>query len=102
MIGAIAGDIIGSAYEWHNIKSKEFELFSPRSKFTDDTVLTIAVADCLLNGRDYAQTFKEYGRLYPHSGYGGNFNTWLHSDDLGPYNSFGNGSAMRVSPVGFA
>jgi len=102
MIGAIAGDIIGSAYEWHNIKSKEFELFSPRSKFTDDTVLTIAVADCLLNGRDYAQTFKEYGRRYPHAGYGGNFNTWLHSDDLGPYNSFGNGSAMRVSPVGFA
>ncbi len=102
MIGAIAGDIIGSAYEWHNIKSKEFELFSPRSKFTDDTVLTIAVADCLLNGRDYAQTFKEYGRRYPHAGYGGNFNTWLHSDNLGPYNSFGNGSAMRVSPVGFA
>ena len=102
MIGAIAGDIIGSAYEWHNIKSKEFDLFSPRSKFTDDTVLTIAVADCILNDRDYANTFKEYGRRYPHAGYGGNFNTWLHSDSLAPYNSYGNGSAMRVSPVGFA
>lgn len=102
MIGAIAGDIIGSAYEWHNIKSKEFELFSPRSKFTDDTVLTVAVADCILNNKNYAKTLKEYGRRYPHAGYGGNFNTWLHSDDLGPYNSFGNGSAMRVSPVGFA
>jgi len=102
MIGAIAGDIIGSAYEWHNIKSKDFELFSPRSKFTDDTVLTVAVADCILNNRDYAKTFKEYGRWYPHAGYGGNFNTWLHSDSLAPYNSFGNGSAMRVSPVGFA
>lgn len=102
MIGAIAGDIIGSAYEWHNIKSKEFELFSPRSKFTDDTVLTVAVADCILNNKDYAKTLKEYGRRYPHADYGGNFNNWLHSDDLGPYNSFGNGSAMRVSPVGFA
>jgi ADP-ribosylglycohydrolase len=102
MIGAIAGDIIGSAYEWHNIKSKEFELFSPRSKFTDDTVLTVAVADCILNNKDYAKTLKEYGRKYPHAGYGGNFNRWLLSDDLGPYNSFGNGSAMRVSPVGFA
>lgn len=102
MIGAIAGDIIGSAYEWNNIKSKEFELFSTRSKFTDDTVLTVAVADCILNDRDYAKTFKEYGRRYPHAGYGGSFNTWLHSDSLAPYNSFGNGSAMRVSPVGFA
>ncbi|MBI4334548.1 MAG: ADP-ribosylglycohydrolase family protein [Chloroflexi bacterium] len=102
MIGAIAGDIIGSAYEWHQIKSISFELFSPRSQFTDDTVLTVAVADCILNGKEYAATFREYGRRYPHAGYGGNFRVWLWSDNPKPYNSFGNGSAMRVSPVGFA
>ena len=102
MIGAIAGDIIGSAYEWHYTKSPDFELFTPQSTFTDDTVLTIAVADCILNGKDYAVTLKEYGRRYPDAGYGGMFLNWLSSDSLAPYNSFGNGSAMRVSPVGFA
>ena len=102
MIGAIAGDIIGSAYEWHSTKSPDFELLTPQSRFTDDTVLTIAVADCILHGKDYAITFKEYGRRYPHAGYGGMFLEWLSSDSLAPYNSFGNGSAMRVSPVGFA
>jgi ADP-ribosylglycohydrolase len=102
MIGAIAGDIIGSAYEWHPTKSMDFELFTPQSTFTDDTVLTVAVADSTLHSKDYALTLKEYGRRYPHAGYGGMFLNWLRSDTIAPYNSFGNGSAMRVSPVGFA
>ncbi|MFC1994295.1 ADP-ribosylglycohydrolase family protein [Chloroflexota bacterium] len=102
MIGAIIGDIIGSAYEWHQTKSLDFKLFTPQSTFTDDTVLTIAVADCILHDKDYARTIKEYGQRYPHAGYGGMFREWLDSDNLTPYNSFGNGSAMRVSPVGFA
>jgi len=102
MIGAIAGDIIGSAYEWHYTKSLDFELFTPQSTPTDDTVLTVAVADCILHGKEYVVTFKEYGRRYPHAGYGAMFLKWLSSNSLSPYNSFGNGSAMRVSPVGFA
>jgi ADP-ribosylglycohydrolase len=102
MIGAIAGDIIGSVYEWRNIKTKVFELFSRRCRFTDDTVLTIAVADCILNGKEYATTFRKYGRRYPDAGYGGLFSEWLFSHNPRPYNSFGNGAAMRVSPVGFA
>ena len=102
MIGAIAGDIIGSAYEWNRTKSTDFELFTSQSGPTDDTVLTIAVADCILHGREYAATFKEYGRRYPQAGYGGMFLKWLGSTSFAPYNSFGNGSAMRVSPVGFA
>lgn len=102
MIGAIAGDIIGSVFEGHNVKSTKFQLFSPHSKFTDDTVLTIAIAASILHNRDYAQVLKEYGRKYPHRGYGGRFRQWLRSNDLSPYYSLGNGSAMRVSPVGFA
>lgn len=102
MLGAIAGDIIGSVYEFHNIKKEDFPLFNTRCTFTDDTVLTVAVADCILHGKDYASAFKEWGRLYPHSGYGGMFNKWLASDSTASYNSYGNGSAMRVSPIGFA
>ena len=102
MLGAIAGDIIGSSYEWYRTKSYDFELFTPQSRFTDDTVLTVAIADCILHGKDYAITLKEYGRRYPHAGYGDMFIRWLGSNSLVPYNSFGNGSAMRVSPVGFA
>jgi ADP-ribosylglycohydrolase len=102
MIGAIAGDIIGSVYEWKNIKTTEFDLFSRHCRFTDDTVLTIAVADCILNEKEYATTFREYGRRYPDAGYGGLFREWLFSHHPRPYNSFGNGAAMRVSPVGFA
>ena len=102
MIGAIAGDIIGSVYEGRQVKTTEFPLFTTRSTFTDDTVLTVAVADCILHGKDYATTFKQYGRRYPHAGFGGMFRKWLNSDSLAPYYSFGNGSAMRVSPVGFA
>jgi ADP-ribosylglycohydrolase len=102
MLGAIAGDIIGSPYEGHPAKSFDFELFTSQSRPTDDTVLTVAVADCILNGKEYAATIKEYGRRYPDIGYGGMFLKWLWNDNIAPYNSFGNGSAMRVSPVGFA
>lgn len=102
MIGAIAGDIIGSVFEWNSIKSTDFPLFSPSSRFTDDTVLTVAVADAILQGRDYGVSIKEWGRNYPEAGYGSTFIQWLASDSFEPYNSWGNGSAMRVSPVGFA
>jgi ADP-ribosylglycohydrolase len=102
MIGAIAGDIIGSVFEWHNVKSTRFDLFSSGSTFTDDTVMTVAVAASILHNRDYSRVLKEYGRKFPHRGYGGKFREWLHSGDYAPYNSYGNGSAMRVSPVGFA
>lgn len=102
MIGAIAGDIIGSVYEWENVKTTDFDLFDPRCRFTDDTVMTVAVADCILSGREYSEVFREYGRRYPDAGYGGLFRKWLFSRNPQPYNSYGNGSAMRVSPVGFA
>lgn len=102
MIGSIAGDIIGSIYEQNPIKTKEFPLFHPRCRFTDDTVLTVAVADAILTGGPYEQSVREIGRRYPNAGYGGSFIAWLHSDHPQPYNSWGNGAAMRVSPVGFA
>lgn len=102
MLGAIAGDVIGSVYEFDNRLEYDFDLFTPLSGFTDDTVLTIAVADCLLHGGEYAATFKEYGRRYPNRGYGNRFSRWLESSSAAPYNSYGNGSAMRVSPIGFA
>ena len=101
MLGAIAGDIIGSVYEGNNIKTKEFPLFSSGCRFTDDTVLTIAVADVLLNGGNYTEWFKDYCRRYPNAGYGMNFRNWALSSRTEPYNSWGNGSAMRVSPIGF-
>jgi len=102
MIGAIAGDIIGSVYEGFPIKTKDFPLFSPSSTFTDDTVLTAAIAEAILTGRSYLHCLREIGRRYPKAGYGGNFIRWLLSEHPRPYNSWGNGSAMRVSPVGFA
>ena len=102
MIGAIAGDIIGSVFEHRNIKTTDFELFNPASRYTDDSVLTVAVADSIMHRKDYALTLKEYGQKYPDAGYGGNFFNWLFSESTEPYYSFGNGSAMRVSPVGFA
>lgn len=102
MLGAIAGDIIGSSYEWYRTKKYDFELFTPQSTPTDDTILSVAVADCILHNKDYATTLKEYGRRYPYAGYGGMFHQWLESSSSAPYNSFGNGSAMRVSPIGFA
>lgn len=102
MIGAIAGDIIGSVYERRGIKTKEFPLFSPGCVFTDDTVLTVALADTILTGTPYRDNLKEFYRLYPRSGYGGSFHRWARSDDAAPYGSWGNGAAMRVSPAGFA
>ncbi|MDP6778582.1 MAG: ADP-ribosylglycohydrolase family protein [Candidatus Latescibacteria bacterium] len=102
MTGAIAGDIIGSAYEHSPIKTKDFSLFEPGCRFTDDSVLTLAVADAILSDRPYLEAIREIGRRYPNAGYGGTFIHWLYSDDPAPYNSWGNGSAMRVSPVGFA
>jgi ADP-ribosylglycohydrolase len=102
MIGAIAGDIIGSIYEFNNYRSEDFNLFDTRSEFTDDTVLTVATADVLLNGGNYADKYREYVQRYPHCSYGSSFYQWAISQCPMPYSSFGNGSAMRVSPVGFA
>lgn len=102
IIGAVIGDVIGSVFEWNNIKTTDFHLFNPKCDFTDDTVLTIAVADCILNKKDFAKTIWEYGRKYRGRGYGGSFKNWLQEDNLKPYGSFGNGSAMRASAVGFA
>ena len=102
IIGAIAGDVIGSAYEWNNVKTTDFKLFSAKSKFTDDTVLTVAIADWILSGKDLISTIREYGKKYPDRGYGDYFLSWLGNENPQPYNSFGNGSAMRVSAVGFA
>jgi ADP-ribosylglycohydrolase len=102
LLGAIAGDIIGSPYEHAAYKSVEFPLFSSRSEFTDDSVLTIAVADAILNDRTYQEAILDWARRYPHAGYGGYFRSWMMSLNPQPYNSFGNGSAMRASAVGWA
>lgn len=102
MVGAIAGDIIGSSFEGSPIKTTDFPLFSIDSRFTDDTVLTVAVAHAILDGEPYSKMIKEYGIRYPDAGYGGAFLAWLHGRIDGPYNSWGNGAAMRVSPVGLA
>jgi ADP-ribosylglycohydrolase len=102
MIGAIAGDIIGSVFEADPIKKTSFALFSETSRFTDDTVLSVAIADAIVNKADYMTALKTYGRNYPAAGYGMSFYHWVQSSDTEPYNSWGNGSAMRVSPVGFA
>jgi ADP-ribosylglycohydrolase len=102
MLGAIAGDIIGSVYESHNIKWTRFPLFHPLCRFTDDTVHTVALAESILDGEPFGMLLKSYYRIYPHAGYGGMFLGWAQATSDRPYNSFGNGSAMRVSPVGFA
>jgi ADP-ribosylglycohydrolase len=102
MIGAIAGDIIGSVYEWNNIKTKQFDLFRPDCFFTDDTVLTVALAESILTGTDYVSLMKAYYRRYPDAGYGGFFHRWAQAHESQPYNSWGNGAAMRISSVGFA
>ena len=114
MLGAIIGDIIGSPYEWHNIKKKDFPLFRRRSHFTDDSVMTIAVAEALITAQkqdclDDEQGVKDllvdamhkWGNEYPNAGYGGTFIRWLAMESAEPYNSWGNGSAMRVSPAGW-
>jgi len=101
MLGAIIGDIVGSIYEFDNHRWKAFELFSKKMFFTDDTVMTCAVAKSLLDSRgaNIIKCLKDYGYAYPHKGYGGSFRTWLFGGKSEPYYSFGNGSAMRVSPV---
>ena len=101
MLGAIAGDIVGSVYEHNQIKTTSFPLFSVGSRFTDDSVLTVAVADCLLHQGSYAKKFEDYYYLYPRAGYGNSFQDWASSHHHQPYNSWGNGSAMRVSPIGW-
>ena len=100
MIGAIAGDMIGSPYEGHPTKNPDFPIRV--AGFTDDTVLTVAVAHAIVTGEDYAVSIKRFARQYPDAGYGGMFRKWIWSREKRPYNSWGNGSAMRVSPVGFA
>lgn len=109
MLGAICGDIIGSRFEHHNIRRKDFDLFTEDSRFTDDTVMTCAVAAALLNhlknhtdlSQDIVRYMQSYGRAFPHRGYGGYFGEWIYAENPQPYGSYGNGAAMRVSPCGF-
>jgi len=104
MLGAIAGDIVGSRFEGRGrqIKTTQFELFNESSRFTDDTVLSVAVVQAILEGLDYALALELYAQRYPKASYGGAFYHWAHNSESSPYNSWGNGSAMRVSPVGWA
>lgn len=101
MLGAICGDVIGSRFEAMNYKGTDFPLFAENCRYTDDTTLTIAVADAIMNNKNYAHTIRQYGREHPLAGYGGSFIAWLDDENAPPYNSWGNGSAMRVSPVGW-
>jgi ADP-ribosylglycohydrolase len=103
MIGAIIGDIVGSVYEFHNYRGKDFQpLFRKDVFFTDDTVCTIAIADAVLNDIHPAKALKDWGsRYWKNGGWGRSFGQWLRSSSMEPYNSFGNGAAMRVSPAGF-
>lgn len=107
MKGAIIGDIVGSIYEWHNIKTKDFPLFAPNCFFTDDSIMTMAVGRAFMNSKSEADFPEElvyqmrlFGHMYPHGGYGGRFKKWLREEEPHPYNSFGNGAAMRCSPAG--
>ena len=112
ILGAIVGDIVGSRYEFWNTKTTDFPLFSRDSRYTDDSVMTLAVARALMRAEDegyplsyaFAECMRELGRAYPDAGYGGKFRKWLRSAEAypQPYNSWGNGSAMRVSPVAWA
>lgn len=102
MLGAIAGDVIGSVHERTRTKTKDFPLLTTDSRFTDDTVLTVAVADALLHGQDYVDALHDYFFFYPDAGFGGTFWHWASSRRRTPYQSWGNGSAMRVSPVAYA
>ena len=101
MLGALIGDIVGSKYEFNNTFDYNFEMFGEGSDFTDDTICTVAIADAALNGRSYQESLHDWCRRYPSpkGAYGGRFAAWVRSDNPQPYNSFGNGSAMRVSPV---
>ena len=99
MIGVIAGDVIGSVHEHTMTKSTDFPLFDSLCRFTDDSVLTVATAYAILTGTSYEAAYREFGREHPHAGYGSSFYGWLVGEDPRPYNSWGNGSAMRVSPA---
>ena len=110
MIGAIIGDIVGSRFEFNNHRSKDFELFTPGCFFTDDTVMTLAVANALMDFRDkryeclpekVIESMQKLGRRYPGAGYGGSFGLWIFSNDPTPYGSYGNGAAMRISPTAY-
>jgi len=109
MIGAIIGDIVGSRFEWNNHRSKVFELFTPECFATDDSIMTLAIAKALMESREdwsdlgqqAVRCMQEVGRPYPDCGFGGSFWNWIYSDHPQPYNSFGNGAAMRVSACGF-
>lgn len=100
LLGAICGDIIGSWYEFASTKNYNFILFTVRSKFTDDTVCSIGIADALIHHEPFDERIQHWCRKYPRAGYGGMFRSWIYSDTMEPYNSWGNGSAMRVSAVG--
>jgi len=102
MLGVIAGDMIGSTYEWTPIKTIDFPLFRVHSTFTDDSVMTVATAAAIIDGTPYGRRYREFARRYPDAGYGASFHNWMKSDSEEPYNSWGNGSGMRVAPVGFA
>ena len=110
MLGAIIGDIVGSRFEWNNIKTKEFEFFTQECTVTDDSIMSLAVAKALLDSEKEldklskiaASCLQEIGRPYHNCGYGGLFYEWMYSDSPQPYNSFGNGAAMRVSACGYA
>lgn len=110
MIGAIIGDIVGSRFEWNNHRSKDFELFTPACFVTDDSIMTLAIGKALMEcqadrsdlGAQAVRCMQEVGRPYPRCGYGGRFFRWMYSDHPRPYNSFGNGAAMRVSACGLA
>lgn len=103
MIGAIIGDIVGSRFEFNNTSKTDFDLFTPECSYTDDTICTIAIADAMLNGISFSESLQKWCRKYPNpkGGYGASFAQWIWSSDSQPYNSYGNGSAMRVSPVGW-
>ncbi len=103
MLGAIIGDIVGSRWEFSPTNNYNFEWLSEKNGFTDDTICTVAVADALLMNRDFGESIHNWCRQYPNpmGGYGGRFAQWVHSNNPQPYNSFGNGSAMRVSPVAY-
>jgi len=102
MIGAIIGDVVGSIYEFDNIRTKDFPLFDDCSMYTDDTVCTVALAACLMNDGDPTVYLQEFCRMYPAMSYGSMFGYWIDNPNPKPYNSFGNGAAMRISSVAFA
>jgi len=109
MIGKIIGDVVGSVYEWNNIKTKDFTLLTSKNFFTDDTVMTLAIAKALLTLNKNLKSWQAYliqemqtiGLKYPASGYGKHFMMWLLSKEPKPYNSYGNGAGVRISPVAY-